>query len=391
MAETRTCPVCASQQVDLFLEIEQVPVFCNVLWPTRKEALEAGRGDLRLGFCETCGHIFNYAFNPDLLAYNQAYENSLHFSPRFQQYVEALADRLISTYNLRGKRAIDVGCGKGDFLELLCAKGVGEGIGFDPSYEERLAPEQDAERITIIQDLYSPKYAGYQADLVSCRHVLEHIQEPRRFMKAIRQAIGEAADTVVFFEVPNTLFTLRELAIWDLIYEHCSYFSPPSLTYLFNDCGFEVQDISDAFAGQYLTLEAFPRNVAPSDGSAVTLDGLKHEVATFARRYEEKVTAWERKLKEAERKEQRVVIWGAGSKGVTILNILAVRDQVEYAVDINPRKQGKHIAGTGQKIVPPEFLRAYKPDVVILMNAIYEDEVRQAISALGLSAELVTA
>ena len=391
MAETRTCPVCTSQQVDLFLEIEQVPVFCNVLWPTREAALEAARGDLRLGFCDVCGHVFNYAFDPDLLTYDQAYENSLHFSPRFRQYVEALADRLIGAYDLRGKRAIDVGCGKGDFLELLCAKGVGEGIGFDPSYEERLTPEQANGRITIIRDLYSPKYADYQADLVSCRHVLEHIQAPRRFMQTVRRAIGEAAGTAVFFEVPNVLFTLRELAIWDLIYEHCSYFSPPSLTYLFRTCGFEVRDVADAFAGQYLTLEAFPGEVDGANGSAAALQDLKREVASFARRYEEKVSAWKRKLEEAKQKEQRVVIWGAGSKGVTILNLLQARDQVAYAVDINPRKQGRHVAGTGQEIVSPESLRTYKPDVVILMNAIYEGEVRQAMDALGLSAELVTA
>lgn len=393
MAESYTCPVCTAQKVDLFFEVEQVPVFCNVLWPTREEALGAARGDLRLGFCEACGHIFNYAFNPDLLAYDQAYENSLHFSPRFRQYAEALADRLISAYDLVGKRVIDVGCGKGDFLELLCAKGVGEGIGFDPSYEDRLASEEAAGRVTIVRDLYSPKYAGYQADLVSCRHVLEHVQRPRRFMQTVRQAIGEASDTAVFFEVPNVLFTLRELAIWDLIYEHCSYFSPASLAYLFGACGFEVRDISEAFAGQYLTIEAFPKEEAASNRKPASTapSGLRQDVAAFARRYAEKVAAWKCRLSEAEQKKQRVVIWGAGSKGVTILNILAARNQVEYAVDINPRKQGKHVAGTGHKIVPPEFLRTYEPDAVILMNAVYEDEVRQTMSEMGLEAELVVA
>ena len=393
MAEPYTCPVCTSQKVDLFLEVEQVPIFCNVLWSKREEALGAARGDLRLGFCEACEHIFNYAFNPDLLAYDRAYENSLHFSPRFRQYAEALADRLISAHDLTGKRVIDVGCGKGDFLELLCAKGVGEGIGFDPSYEDRLASEEAARRITIVRDLYSPRYAGYQADLVSCRHVLEHVQRPRRFMQTVRQAIGENFGTAVFFEVPNVLFTLRDLAIWDLIYEHCSYFSPASLTYLFDACGFEIQDVSDVFAGQYLTIEAFPKEEAASNGGSVTTAtlSLSQDVAAFARHYVEKVDAWKRRLSEAEQKKRRVVVWGAGSKGVTILNILAAREQVEYVVDINPRKQDKYVAGTGQKIVPPEFLRTYEPDMVILMNAIYEDEVRQTMSEMGLEAELVVA
>ena len=363
-----------------------MPVFCNVLWPTREAALDAARGDLELGFCNHCGHVYNYAFDPDLLTYDQAYENSLHFSPRFQAFVEQLADHLIDTYSLSGKRAIDLGCGKGDFLKLLVEKGVGEGIGFDPSYEPELTSNGTSESVTIIQDLYSPAYADYQADLVSCRHVLEHIQTPRDFVQTVRQSIGDRAGTAVFFEVPNVLFTLRKLAIWDLIYEHCSYFSPLSLRYLFRENGFTVQRTDEAFGGQYLTLEAHPGQTSEgqADGEAADLDVLQNDVADFARRYEEKVAAWNRKLEAARETSERVVIWGAGSKGVTILNVLEARAQIEYAVDINPRKQGKHVAGTGQQIVPPAFLQTYQPDVIILMNAIYEREVRQTAKELGL-------
>ena len=52
-------------------------------------------------------------------------------------------------------------------------------------------------------------------------------------------------------------------------------------------------------------------------------------------------------------------------------------------MDINPRKQGMYVAGTGQQIVPPEFLKYYQPDVVIVMNPIYESEIRQIIEGLG--------
>jgi hypothetical protein len=31
-----------------------------------------------------------------------------------------------------------------------------------------------------------------------------------------------------YLEVPNGLFTLRDLGIWDLIYEHCQYFTAAS-------------------------------------------------------------------------------------------------------------------------------------------------------------------
>ena len=68
------------------------------------------------------------------MEYTQSYENSLHFSPGFQKFAADLADRLITRYNLRGKDVIDIGCGKGDFLKLICARGGNRGVGFDPSY-----------------------------------------------------------------------------------------------------------------------------------------------------------------------------------------------------------------------------------------------------------------
>jgi hypothetical protein len=46
--------------------------------------------------------------------------------------------------------------------------------------------------------------------------------------------------------------------------------------------------------------------------------------------------------------------------------------------------------GTGQRIVPPQFLADYKPDYVILMNPIYRREVQADLDKMGLAATLLT-
>lgn len=387
------CPVCGSVAVTVFMEIPEVPTLCNALWATREEALRVSRGALQLGFCEDCTHIYNYAFDPDRIEYSQAYENSLHFSPRFQHYANASADRLVDIYGLHGKRIIEIGCGKGDFLRSLCEKGGNTGVGFDPSYEPDLTDDASAEPFTVIRDFYSERYAGYQADLICCRHVLEHIQDPRSFMSTVRRAVGDQVDAALFFEVPNVLFTLRDLAIWDLIYEHCSYFSPASLARLFALCGFHVQRIAEAYEGQFLCIEAFPNKASTGamQGNSGITQNLQQDVETFARRYEAKIESWYQSLNRIKKAGQRAVIWGAGSKGIMISNILQLNDQIEYVVDINPRKHGMYIAGTGQRIVPPAFLRGYQPDVVIVMNGIYEHEIRQFAHDLGLAPDFLLA
>jgi len=51
------------------------------------------------------------------------------------------------------------------------------------------------------------------------------------------------------------------------------------------------------------------------------------------------------------------IVWGGSSKGVTLLNIIDKdRKKVEFLIDINPKKQGKFIGGTGHQIFAAGFL-----------------------------------
>ncbi len=386
------CPVCCGNTMEEFLFLPGVPTHCNLLWESREQALTAPRGDLRLGFCRACGHVYNLSFDPSLMEYTQAYENSLHFSPRFQAYAEALASRLISQYGIRGKDVIDLGCGKGDFLALLCNEGGNRGVGFDPSFVPEIMEKASAERMTIIQDFYSPRYAGYQADLVTCRHVLEHIQTPREFVKNVRASIGSNRSTVVFFEVPNVMYTLEDMGIWDLIYEHCSYFSASSLAVLFSACGFKVGEQSELYDGQFLGIDVAPGDPAgePLPDVHLRVAAMNSDRAAFSENYRHKVEEW-RKVFDEKKNGQKLVVWGGGSKGVMFLNTLRPGKGVEYMVDINPRKQGKFVAGTGQEIVHPEFLRRYRPETVIIMNPIYREEIRGQLDGLGVKAEVLVA
>lgn len=385
------CPVCAKGRLEQFFELAEVPVYCNVLWPTQDAALQCPRGNIQLAFCRHCGFIANLAFDPQRLAYDQNYENSLHFSPQFQKYAQALATHLISRYELQGKDIIEIGCGKGEFLALLCALGNNCGFGFDPSYVNGRVDAAAGTGITFVRDFYSERYASYPCDFICCRQTLEHIHDPVAFLTCVRRIIGERSHIRVFFEVPNVLFTLQAGGIWDIIYEHCSYFCPSSLAYLFNFCGFDVGEIRETFGGQFLTLEALPSRGIESQfaGDHNVLLQLAQDMIAFQDRYRQRVQRWRQKLEVMKSSRKRVVAWGAGSKGVTFLNTFGSESAVQYVVDINPHKQGKFIPGTGQEVVSPEFLRAYWPDFVLVLNSNYCIEIEKQIAELGLHTKLM--
>jgi len=387
----QTCPVCQSPDLEQFFAMLEMPVYCNLLWPEQQAARNCPKGDIILAFCPSCGFITNVAFDPAKLGYSQDYENSLHYSPRFQEYAQSLATGLVENHHLYDKDIIEIGCGKGDFLISLCELGNNRGVGFDPSYVPRSEHSSMEEQVQFIQDFYSEDYQDYQADLIACRHTLEHIPNPADLLHSLRQSIGNRLSTRVFFEVPNALDTFRNLAVWDIIYEHCCYFAPTSLIQAFTSCGFKVSNVREEFGGQFLCLEA----VATDTGVPLTnerqdeVEILGRDIAAFTTKFNAKVENWQQKLAQITQAGKKVVVWGAGSKGVTFLNILKLQDLVEYAVDLNPRKQGMYIAGTGQKIVPPELMRDYQPDVVIVVNPLYEQEIRQLLAGWNLHPEFI--
>lgn len=387
------CPICDSSNVKVILEIPQVPILCNVLWNDPKEALSAPRGTIRLGCCWNCTYIFNLAFQPARIEYSQDYENSLYFSTRFQRYASWLASYLIEHYQLHGKDIIEIGCGKGEFLTLLCDLGGNRGIGFDPSYESSGDEEGIAVPVRFIRDYYDERYAEYKADFICSRHTLEHIHDPAKFLGMIRRAVGGKRETIIFFEVPNASFILKDLSIWDIIYEHYSYFTRSSLEYLFLISNFKVCDLIDTYGGQFLCIEAKPeeRSAISAPSYRKPWEKLEGDLFSFTEQYHNKVTVWQSKLEEIRDNDQRAVVWGAGSKGVTFLNLLDTREELKFVVDINPRKTGKYIPGSAQQVVSPEFLRYYRPDLIIVMNPIYRQEIMQITADLGLEAEFINA
>jgi hypothetical protein len=382
------CPVCASAAVSRFIEVRGVPVFCNVLWSTRAQAMSAATGDIELSLCSNCGHVFNSAFEAGKVDYTEAYENSLHFSAHFSSYAEHLAHRLIDTYGIREKDVIDVGCGRGDFLSLLCKTGNNRGYGFDKGYASDHG-QSASENPTFIREFYGEQFANYPCDLLCCRHVLEHIEQPGPFISGIRNTLAAKKTAVVFFEVPNAAYTLRDLGIWDLIYEHCSYFCDASLHRLFSRYGFTIQRISELYDGQFIGIECTPGSANPAPA-----DVDPHEVLEcadrFPERYARKLDYWRGVADELQCSEQRAVIWGGGSKGVTFLNLLKP-SAVVGVVDLNPRKHGRFVPGTGHEVISPERLPEIMPDVVIVMNEVYKDEIREDLNARGLTPELLIA
>jgi hypothetical protein len=389
---TRVCPLCGATTLLDFLSMEGVPVSVGILWPTQEKARQALTGNIRLAYCCQCGFIYNRTFEPDKLIYIPGYEISLHHSPLYNQFIQEVAAQLIERYDVRKKSVIEIGCGKGIFLRALCELGANDGYGFDPALEQESVETVGVGRMALIRDYYTKQYASLPHNLVCCRHVLNQIANPSNFLTALQRLLGHQAETIVYFEIPNANYTFGSEATWNVFYERHAYFTTETFAQMFTNCGFEILRAGPCYADdQYLSIEATP-GLAPkmsSPASQPVASALPAGLVAYAERYQQRLVSWTARFKAIKQAGQRVIAWGAGGQGITFLNLLKTSKQVPFIVDINPERQGKFVPGSAQRVVGPEFLHNYRPDVVLITNPTYENEIRQQVAGMGLTCEFL--
>jgi dTDP-4-dehydrorhamnose 3,5-epimerase len=118
------CPGCGCARLCATWRIARQPVVLNYRFTSATAAARVARRNLCLAQCAGCGLIFNAAWDSAAVPYDDNYENRQCCSPAFQEYLRMVADSLVAKYHLQGGRILEVGCGKGDFLKLLCARGA---------------------------------------------------------------------------------------------------------------------------------------------------------------------------------------------------------------------------------------------------------------------------
>jgi hypothetical protein len=379
------CPVCSDGELEPFLDLPAVPVLSTEFHPTADSARTAPTGDLALALCRRCALVWNTAFDPSLVEYTSEYENSQLFSPAFREYATDLADHLAERYTLEGRTVVEIGSGKGEFLAMLCERAGCRGFGFDPTFDGEV--EESGASLSIITRYYdADTAAGIDASLVFARHVLEHLPAPVSFLRSVREASPSTA--AVYYEVPNAEHVFSSAGMWDLIYQHVGYFSAPTLDLALRRSGYGVTDLRSVFHGQFLAVEGVPDAAAAQLPDADAVARVCAAVDGFAAQFRERLDGWRQRLGAADRGS--VVLWGAGAKGVAFLNLLNADGAIHHVIDINPRKSGRFVPGTGHVVEPPDLLRRSDPDTVLILNRAYEDEIRTELRTIGSMADVVT-
>jgi SAM-dependent methyltransferase len=334
------------------LRLADLPVNQNKLFARREEALACARGDVVLAQDAATGVVCNQAFDPALVEYDPSYQNEQGHSSAFQAHLVDVAG--VVERHFAGRDILEVGCGKGAFLQQLRARGHAA-RGIDPAYE--------GDDPGIVRALFAPGL-GIRADALVLRHTLEHIADPLAFLASLRDANG--GQGLIYIEVPCLDWILEHRAWFDFFYEHVNYLRLADFARLFG----RVLESGRLFGGQYLyavadlaTLRAHA-DVPRADPVVFPADLFRGLDAARALGV-----------------SGRGAIWGAAAKGVMFAHhAMRAGVPLDLAIDINPAKQSGFLPGTGLPVLAPEAALARLGDGarIYVMNSNYLDEIRRA-------------
>ena len=332
--------------------MDGLPVQQNRFFATATEAIACPVGNLMLVQDPLTGVINNASFRPELITYDETYQNEQGYSSVFEQHLYQILE--IVRPHFIGKSILEIGCGKGRFLKLMREQGFSV-VGLDPAYE--------GDDPYIVKESFSPSL-GMTGEAIILRHVLEHIPNPMRFLSSIAEANGGKG--LIYIEVP-CLDWIRDHRAWfDLFYEHVNYFRLSDFFRLFD----KIIDSGSFFGGQYLYVVA---DLASLCMNPVGAFHKFHLPADFFEGIDRAIAAMKDQC------GRKNIIWGGGSKGVIFALQLLRRGEVtlDFVIDINPFKQGKYIPVTGLPVLSPEngMCGMARDDAIFVMNSNYFNEI----------------
>ena len=382
--ETPVCIACRQDAVREFLDLGETALANNFLTAEELTRVEP-TFPLRVGFCESCGHVqLTTPVPPPEMFTTYLYQSSA--SSTLAEHLDDLATTLVARHGLGSSDLVtDIGCNDGTLLKSFRGHGV-RVLGVDP-----------AENLAALDQSGIERYVGFfgadssreivqrwgQAAIATATNTFPHIPDLADFVEGIDRLLAPGGTFVI--EAHYLLDLVDQVAFDTIYHEHVSFWGVGPLVKMFDRFGMDVVRVErlPIHHGQ-LRASIQRRGEGPIDASVATLLALEHErgldqFATFER-FGDQVRRAKSDLQAALRRLQkdgkRLAAYGAPAKGNTLLTFLEFDSStVEYIADRSPLKQGRFTPGTHIPVVPPERLLADQPDYAILLAWNFEDEI----------------
>lgn len=401
---TQCCRHCGNALKREFLDLGFAPPSNAYLDASQLSAPEV-TFPLRLMVCDTCFLVQtqDYADAESLFSHDYAYFSST--SKSWMAHAAAYAENISRRLDLNDKSfVVEVASNDGYLLRNFDDAGI-PCLGIEPTQSTAQAAE--ALGIDVLQEFFGEKLGaglaeeGKGADLIIGNNVYAHVPDINDFTRGMKKLLKP--DGVITLEFPH-LMRLVEFSQFDTVYhEHFSYLSLGTVRRIFSEAGLRIFDVEELPThGGSLRVYGCHQDAEREQSSSVT-KLLEVEVsrgmvtAAYYEHFQQQAEIIKNQflafLLEAKKDGKKVAGYGAAAKGNTLLNFAGVKpDLLPFVCDAAAAKQGKYLPGSHIPVLPPDKIREYGPDYVVILPWNIAAEVRNQLgSVVKDSARFVTA
>ncbi len=354
----RGCGHILSEQI--LLQYTDMPKSAQ-FFPDNEEVKTEQGVDIILKQCLYCG-LIQAVGHP--VSYYRDVIRATGVSYEMRQFRESQYRKWVEEFHLTGKKIIEIGCGKGEYMSFMEKTGA---VVYGLEHLQDSVNKGRAEGHEIFQGfLENEKYQIPMApyDGFYIMNFLEHIPSPGEFLRGIMNNLEDGAVGIV--EVPNFNMMLRKSLYSEFIQDHLSYFTEDTVRNLLERNGFHVLNCESIWHNYILSATVKKKSFTQVDGFKRKQEKLKEEVRTF--------------LEQQKKKGRRVAAWGAGHQALANFSLLDMAEGIEYVIDSADFKQNRYTPATHIPIVAPDRLLNGEVQVVIIMAAGYSQEVKRIMN-----------
>lgn len=315
--------------------------------------------DLRLFECSACG-LVQHDLPP--VDYYRDVIRAIAVSQEMRGFRERQFHSWLAASDLTDRPILEVGCGAGEYLELLRRAGATSLFGLEHNHDNVLKARASGFCVEegYLDDEFQPAWP-ISFDGFAIFSFLEHWPNPRQSLLRLNRLLTPGAKGII--EVPNFELILKESLYSEFTRDHILYFTDETLRSLLQLCGFVVESITAVWHGYILSAQVRKREAI--DASA--FKAKQHQIS-------DEVNQWLKGFSPSE-----VAIWGAGHQALAVIALSELDQKVGCIIDSASFKQERYAPGSDLKVCAPNALRHACFQAVLVMAAAYSDEVVQGL------------
>lgn len=335
----KTCRVCGHKPLTPILSLGNHYISTFLTHPKEKTP----KAPLELVLCKNCDLLQLKHTAPQELLYARHYWYWSGLNPVITADLKEIAQ--VATKMVKPKKGdivLDIGANDGTLLKFYPKSLIR--VGCEPAtnlikHLRRVTPHVIADFWTY--KAWKKKFGEKKAKVITAIGMFYDMEDPNQFIRDAAKALDKNGIFIAQLMTLKPMIQKNDLG--NLCHEHLEFYSYPPLVYLFEKNGLEIFKVEENSinGGSY---RLFARHLKKG---SIKYKEPKYDYKAFAKRLETNKKKAVDFIKREVKKGKKVYVYGASTKGNTILQYYGLDYKlIKAAADKDKQKWGKYTVGT---------------------------------------------